>query len=123
MQQFFSGFIRRLALALSAATVMMGSMLLARGEAELICALLFGYAAALVFVWNMAMRLWRLTVTPNRSTRQMLWGLAFRLLLAFLLFSLAARFSERAFFIAVLGFLVCYGLAFSVLAYMNLAKR
>lgn len=123
MRQFFSGFMRRLALVLFVATVMMGSMLLARGEAKLIPLLAFGYAVALVFVWDMAMRLWRLTAVPGRAKRQMMRGLAFRLLVLFLLFSVAARISEHAFLVAALGFLVCYGLAFSVLAYMNLAKR
>lgn len=123
MKQFFSRFMRRLAVALFVATVMVGSLLLARGEAQLIFALVFGYAAALVVVWNMATRLWRLMAVPDRAKKQMLRGLAFRLAFAFLVFSVAARISERAFFVMAMGFLICYGLAFSLLAYMNLAKR
>ena len=46
MKEVLSVFIRRLAGGLAAASLMVGSLLLARGEADLIGALLLGYLAA-----------------------------------------------------------------------------
>ena len=55
----------------------------------LIGALLLGYLAALVFVWNMAWRLWRLTYVRDGGKRQMLWGMALRMLVLFLVLLVA----------------------------------
>ena len=72
MKQILSVFMKRLAIALALATLMIGSLLFVRGEGMLIGALLLGYLAALVFVWNMAWRLWRLTYVRDGGKRQML---------------------------------------------------
>ena len=80
MKQILSVFMKRLAIALVAMALMIGSLLLARGEGQFIGALLLGYFAALVFVWNMAWRLWRLTYMESGGKRQMLWGMVLRML-------------------------------------------
>ena len=79
MKELLSIFLRRLALSLLLAALGVGALLLARGEGGLTFALLLGFAAALVFVWNMAWRLWHLATAPGTARRQMLWGMALRL--------------------------------------------
>ena len=89
MKQILSVFMKRLAIALGLAALMIGSLLLARGEGQLIGALFLGYFAALVFVWNMAWRLWRLTYMQSGGKRQMLWGMVLRMLVLFLVLLVA----------------------------------
>lgn len=123
MKQILSVFMKRLAIALGLAALMIGSLLLARGEGQLIGALFLGYFAALVFVWNMAWRLWRLTYMQSGGKRQMLWGMVLRMLVLFLVLLVAVTISIPVFLVTALGFLVCYGLALFLLIHMNLGKN
>lgn len=117
-------FIRRLAISLAVVTVMVGSLLISRGELHLIGALLLGYGAALVFVWNMAYRLWRIAEMPTGGAkRQMLWGMVLRMLVLFLVLTVAIKISAQVFGVAALGFIVCYGCAMGQLIAMNLSKQ
>ena len=118
MKQILSVFMKRLAIALVAMALMIGSLLLARGEGQFIGALLLGYFAALVFVWNMAWRLWRLTYMQSGGKRQML-----RMLVLFLVLLVVVTISIPVFLVTALGFLVCYGLALFLLIHMNLGKK
>lgn len=123
MKELLSVFLRRLALSLLLAALGVGTLLLARGEGGLTFALLLGFAAALVFVWNMAWRLWRLTYMQSGGKRQMLWGMVLRMLVLFLVLLVAVTISVPVFLVTALGFLVCYGLALFLLIHMNLGKK
>lgn len=123
MKELLSVFLRRLALSLLLAALGVGTLLLARGEGGLTFALLLGFAAALVFVWNMAWRLWRLTYVRDGGKRQMLWGMALRMLVLFLVLLVAVTISVPVFLVTALGFLVCYGMALFLFIHMNLGKK
>lgn len=124
MKEVLSVFIRRLAGGLAAASLMVGSLLLARGETDLIGALLLGYLAALVFVWNMAWRLWRIAAVPTGGAKkQMLWGLVLRMMVLLLILLTAVNISAQVFGVTVLGFLICYGLSIFLLIHMNHGKE
>ncbi|SFT61633.1 hypothetical protein SAMN02910356_01342 [Selenomonas sp. GACV-9] len=123
MKEVLSVFIKRLAVGLAVAALMVGSLLLARGEAHLIGALLLGYLAALVFVWNMAWRLWRIAAVPaGGAKKQMLWGLVLRMMVLLLILLTAVNISAQVFGVTVLGFLICYGMAMFLLIHMNYGK-
>ena len=124
MKEFLSVFIRRLAVILTVMTVMVGSLLLARGEAGLIGALLLGYMAALVFAWNMAWRLWRIAeVSADSAKKQMLWGLLLRMTVLLAVLLTAVKISAQVFGVTVLGFLLCYGAFMFLLIHMNYGKE
>lgn len=121
MKEVLSIFIKRLSWGLAALTLMLGSLLLARGEGGLIGALLLGYMAALVFVWNMAWRLWRIAEAPTGgAAKQMLWGLVLRMAVLLLVLLTAINISAKVFGVTALGFLLCYGMAMFLLIHMNL---
>ena len=101
----------------------MGALLLARGEGGLTFALLLGFAAALVFVWNMAWRLWHLAAAPGTARRQMLWGMALRLAVLALVLLAAASVSSEVFLMAAFGFVLCYGLALVHLIVLNIGGK
>ena len=123
MKQILSVFMKRLAIALVAMALMIGSLLLARGEGQFIGALLLGYFAALVFVWNMAWRLWHLAAAPGTARRQMLWGMALRLAVLALVLLAAASVSSEVFLMAAFGFVLCYGLALVHLIVLNIGGK
>lgn len=121
MKEVLSIFIKRLSWGLAVLTLMLGSLLLARGEGGLIGGLLLGYMAALVFVWNMAWRLWRIAEAPTGgATKQMLWGLVLRMAVLLLVLLTAINISAKVFGVTALGFLLCYGMAMFLLIHMNL---
>ena len=123
MREFLSVFIRRLAVSLTAMAVVAGSLLFARGEAGLVGALLMGYLAALVFVWNMAWRLWRIADAPaGGAKKQMLWGLLLRMTVLTAVLLTAVKISAQVFGVTVLGFLLCYGISLFLLVRMNYGK-
>lgn len=123
MKQILSVFMKRLAAALGIASLVIGGFLLARGEGTLIGALFLGYLTALVFVWNMAWRLWRLTYLQKGGKRQMLWGMVLRMLVLFLVLLVAVTISVPVFLVTALGFLVCYGLALFLMIHMKLGEK
>lgn len=121
MKEVLSIFIKRLSWGLAVLTLMLGSLLLTRGEGGLIGALLLGYMAALVFVWNMAWRLWRIAEAPTGgAAKQMLWGLVLRIVVLLLVLLTAINISAKVFGVTALGFLLCYGMAMFLLIHMNL---
>ena len=121
MKEVLSIFIKRLSWGLAVLALMIGSLLLARGEGGLIGALLLGYMAALVFVWNMAWRLWRIAEAPTGgAAKQMLWGLVLRIAVLLLVLLTAINISAKVFGVTALGFLLCYGMAMFLLIHMNL---
>lgn len=121
MKEVLSIFIKRLSWGLAVLTLMLGSLLLARGEGGLIGALLLGYMAALVFVWNMAWRLWRIAEAPTGgAAKHMLWGLVLRIVVLLLVLLTAINISAKVFGVTALGFLLCYGMAMFLLIHMNL---
>lgn len=119
MKQILSVFMKRLAAALGIASLVIGGFLLARGEGALIGALFLGYLTALVFVWNMAWRLWRLTYLQKGGKR----GMVLRMLVLFLVLLVAVTISVPVFLVTALGFLVCYGLALFLMIYMKLGEK
>lgn len=123
MKELLSVFLRRLALSLLLAALGVGALLLARGEGGLTFALLLGFAAALVFVWNMAWRLWHLAAAPGTARRQMLWGMVLRLAVLALVLLAAASVSSEVFLMAVFGFVLCYGLALAHLIALNMSGK
>ncbi|MDD6382416.1 hypothetical protein [Mitsuokella sp.] len=123
MKQLLSVFVKRLSLALGIVTLGIGSWLFARGDGMLIAALFLGYLTALVFVWNQAWRLWRLTFLQKGGKRQMLWGMALRMVLLFLVLLVAATISADVFHVVAIGFLICYGLSLFLMIHMNLGKK
>lgn len=123
MKELLSVFLRRLALSLLLAALGVGALLLARGEGGLTFALLLGFAAALVFVWNMAWRLWYLAAAPGTARRQMLWGMALRLAVLALVLLAAASVSSEVFLMAAFGFVLCYGLALAHLIALNMSGK
>lgn len=123
MKELLSVFLRRFALSLLLAALGVGTLLLARGEGGLTFALLLGFAAALVFVWNMAWRLWHLAAAPGTARRQMLWGMALRLAVLALVLLAAASVSSEVFLMAVFGFVLCYGLALVHLIVLNIGGK
>lgn len=123
MKELLSVFLRRFALSLLLAALGVGTLLLARGEGGLTFALLLGFAAALVFVWNMAWRLWHLAAAPGTARRQMLWGMALRLAVLALVLLAAASVSSEVFLMAAFGFVLCYGLALAHLIVLNIGGK
>ena len=123
MKELLSVFLRHLALSHLLAALGVGALLLARGEGGLTFALLLGFAAALVFVWNMAWRLWHLAAAPGTARRQMLWGMALRLAVLALVLLAAASVSSEVFLMAAFGFVLCYGLALAHLIVLNIGGK
>ena len=82
-----------------------------------------GYLAALVFVWNMAWRLWRIADAPaGGAKKQMLWGLLLRMTVLVAVLLTAVKISAQVFGVTVLGFLLCYGISLFLLVRMNYGK-
>ena len=86
-------------------------MLFAAGEVRLIGGVLAGYAAGAAILWGMSYRVWRSAgFPPARARREMLWGLALRLMTLFLILSAAAQISPAVFWAAAGGCLLFYAL-------------
>ena len=121
MKEVLSIFIKHLFWGLAGVTLMLGSLLLVRGEGGLIGALLLGYMAALVFGWNMAWRLWGMAeAPPGGAAKQVLVGLVVRMVVLLLILLTAINISAKVFGVTALGFLLCYGMAVFLLIHMNL---
>jgi|GEM_PF-2536754 len=74
--------VRRFARTLLLVTISVAALLFAAGEARLIGGVLAGYAAGAAILWGMSYRVWRSAgFPPARARREMLWGLALRLVL------------------------------------------
>ena len=103
--------VRRCARTLLLVTISVAAMLFAAGEVRLIGGVLAGYAAGAAILWGMSYRVWRSAgFPPARARREMLWGLALRLMTLFLILSAAAQISPAVFWAAAGGCLLFYAL-------------
>lgn len=103
--------VRRFLRTLAIVTVSLAAMLFAAGEIRLIGGVLAGYAAGAAILWGMSYRVWRSAgFPPARARREMLWGLALRLVTLFLILSAAAQISPAVFGAAAGGCLLFYAL-------------
>ncbi|EFR39739.1 hypothetical protein HMPREF9162_0371 [Selenomonas sp. oral taxon 137 str. F0430] len=103
--------VRRFARTLLLVTISVAAMLFAAGEVRLIGGVLAGYAAGAAILWGMSYRVWRSAgFPPARARREMLWGLALRLMTLFLILSAAAQISPAVFWAAAGGCLLFYAL-------------
>lgn len=103
--------VRRFLRTLAIVTVSLAAMLFAAGEVRLIGGVLAGYAAGAAILWGMSYRVWRSAgFPPARARREMLWGLALRLMTLFLILSAAAQISPAVFWAAAGGCLLFYAL-------------
>ena len=103
--------VRRFARTLLLVTASIAAMLLVSGEIRLIGGVLAGYAAGAAILWGMSYRVWRSAgFPPARARREMLWGLALRLMTLFLILSAAAQISPAVFWAAAGGCLLFYAL-------------
>ncbi len=123
MKEVLSLFMKRFIMGLGVITLAVGSMLVASGTAELIGALIIGFITGLVFLGNMSMRLWRAArADAGHAKRQMLWGLALRLMVLFIVLFAAVQISTQVFSMVALGFVLCYAWAMVLMIRMNSAK-
>lgn len=123
MKEVLPIFMKRLIMGLGVITLAVGSMLVANGQTELIGALIIGFITGLVFLGNMSLRLWKAASLPvGGAKRQMLWGLALRLMVLFIVLLAAVQISTQVFSIVALGFLLCYAWAMVLMIRMNSAK-
>ena len=122
MHDILTAFCKRLAWSLGALVIVGTVFFLARGEGQLVFAFVLGLAAALVFVWNMAFRLWHLASDAQAAHRQMLWGLVLRLAVLALVLLVAALASPEVLFAAAAGFVATYVLALGQLLLWNVGK-
>ena len=111
MKDILSAYRKRLAKSLAVLVIVAVALLLARGEGHLAFAFLLGLVAALVFVWNMAFRLWNLSTDVKTAHRQMLWGMFLRLAVLALVLLAAAMASSEVMLTAAAGFLATYFVA------------
>ena len=103
--------VRRFARTLLLVTISVAALLFAAGEVRLIGGVLAGYAAGAAILWGMSYRVWRSAgFPPARARREMLWGLALRLMTLFLILSAAAQISPAVFGAAAGGCLLFYAL-------------
>ena len=103
--------VRRFARTLLLVTISVAAMLFAAGEVRLIGGVLAGYAAGAAILGGMSYRVWRSAgFPPARARREMLWGLALRLMTLFLILSAAAQISPAVFGAAAGGCLLFYAL-------------
>lgn len=120
MKAILSGYIAMLAKGMLVWTVLIAAWLLYRGDAFLIGALLIGYLGAAICIWTLIYRTWRsASLAPASAKKQMLWGLAVRLLTCFAVLTAAAQISRAVFFITTTGFLLFYATAMGILMYYN----
>ena len=123
MKEVLPIFMKRLIMGLGVITLAVGSMLVANGQTELIGALIIGFMTGLVFLGNMSLRLWKAASLPvGGAKRQMLWGLALRLMVLFIVLLAAVQISTQVFSIVALGFVLCYAWAMVLMIRMNSAK-
>lgn len=103
--------VRRFARTLLLVTISVAALLFAAGEVRLIGGVLAGYAAGAAILWGMSYRVLRSAgFPPARARREMLWGLALRLMTLFLILSAAAQISPAVFGAAAGGCLLFYAL-------------
>lgn len=111
MNDILSAYRKRLVKSLVVLVMIAAALLLARGAGHLVITFVLGLFAALVFVWNMAFRLWNLSTDVKTAHRQMLWGMFLRLAVLALVLLAAAMASSEVMLTAAAGFLATYFVA------------
>jgi len=124
MKEVLLASARSMLKSLAIVTLMIGITLFAQGDGRLIGALFIGYVTAATFCWTMIYRIWRIAdLSAGSAKRQMLWGLALRLLVLFVVLFAAIHISVRVFVVVVLGFLLFYLLFLFHLVLANYRNR
>lgn len=122
MKDILTAFCKRLAVSLGVLVIAAAAFFLARGEGRLAFAFVLGLFAALVFVSNMAHRLWTLSSDTRAARGQMLVGTIVRLAVLALILAVAVLASADVFFAAAAGFVLTYVVTFAVLILQNAKK-
>lgn len=124
MKELLSVVIRPVGLSFAVAALIMGIELWGRGEFYLIKAVVAGLILAAVFFFLTALRLRRgMMLSRDAAKRQMLWGLALRLMLVFIVLAVAVKISPQVFAAMAIAFLVGYGLCLLCLIVTNLTDK
>ena len=114
---------RTFAKVLLAVTVMMVISLTASGQAALIPALFIGYLVGFLYLWTLVFRTYRSAgMYADGVRRQMLFGLALRLVALFAILYVAANISVPVFASCVMGFFSVYFLALLVMIGCNFTQ-
>ena len=122
MKDILTAFCKRLAIGLGVLVCGSAAFFLARGEGRLTLAFVLGLFAALVFVSNMAHRLWTLSSDTRSARGQMLVGTMIRLAVLACILAVAVLASSEVFFAAAAGFVLTYHVTFAVLILQNAKK-
>lgn len=124
MKRLLSILARRTAMSLAVVTLMVVIHLWSVGEIYLVGAIAVGYFLAAVFFVSTALRLWRsVGMTREGAKRQMLFGLALRLLMLFAALYAAVHISAKVFAGVAAGFLVGYAVALINLIVLNFSDK
>ncbi len=95
--------------SLGIVTLMIAITLFSWGEARLLGALFIGYVTAATFLWTMIYRIWKIAdLSTGNAKGQMLWGLALRLMVLFIVLFVAIHISVQVFSVTAAGFLLFY---------------
>ncbi len=109
MRDILLASVRRMKKFFVAATLLMAINLAANGRADLIGAMLIGYALAAFYIASTAARLNSIaTLNQSAAKRQWLIGLALRLLMVFVVFNVAVHLSTEIFFTSAVSFMIFY---------------
>ena len=122
MKDILTAFCKRLAMCLGALVIAAAAFFLARGEGRLAFAFVLGLFAALVFVSNMAHRLWTLSSDTRAARGQMLVGMIVRLVVFAGILAVAVLASPEVFFAAAAGFVLTYLVTFALLILQEAKK-
>lgn len=109
MKEILLDSARSMLKSLAVVTLMVAITLVSSGEGRLMGALVIGYVTAATFLWTMIYRIWRIAgLSPDSAKRQMLWGLALRLMVLVIVLFVAIHISVRVFSVVAAGFLLFY---------------
>jgi len=124
MKELLSVCVRRTVKSILVLTLLIVINLWSVGKLYLTGALFVGYALAAMFSLSTALRLWRSQgLSKDSAKRQMLWGLALRLLMLFAGLYVAVQISEEVFGLVASGFLLAYALALINLIVVNFSDK
>lgn len=122
MKDILTAFCKRLAMSLAVLTGAATIFFLARGEGRLAFAFVLGLFAALVFVFNMAHRLWTISSDTRGAHGRMVAGMVVRFGVFALILGVAVMASTEVFFAAAAGFVLTYLVALGLLILQNAKK-
>ena len=112
MRELLISSIKRVKKFLAAATLLLAINLAANGEASLIGAVIIGYTLAAFYIASTAARLRSIMPLDQAAAkRQMLFGLALRLTMLFVVLNCAVHISPKIFFMVAASFMIFYAAA------------